>query len=67
MLRAGLDQNFIHFLLGFIKGPNKIVKGSVGRGPLPGLTIPLTVFIYYLLSICYFEICGKQSRIHTSV
>jgi hypothetical protein len=42
-LRTGLDRNFIHFLLGFIKGPNKTVKEPVGRGPLPGLIVQLTV------------------------
>jgi hypothetical protein len=40
MLRVGSDQNFIHFLLVLMKGPNKIVKGHVGCGPLPCLHTP---------------------------
>jgi hypothetical protein len=32
MLRVESDQNFTHFLLNFIKGPNTIVKWPMGRG-----------------------------------
>jgi hypothetical protein len=35
MLRVGSDQNFINFLLNFIKRSNKIMKGPVGHDPLP--------------------------------
>jgi hypothetical protein len=35
----GLDRNFIHFWLGFIKGLNKIVKAPMGQCPLPDLGV----------------------------
>jgi hypothetical protein len=41
-IRLGLDQNFIYILLDFIKGANKIMKWSVGWGPLLDLcTLPV--------------------------
>jgi hypothetical protein len=51
----GLDRNFIHFLLGFIKGPNKIVKEPMGRDPnwneLKKREILFTLRLCYILRL----------------
>jgi hypothetical protein len=53
MLKTWSNWNFIYFLLSFLRGPNKIVKGLVDCGPLLGQVVwrPSKIRILMLTSM----------------